>query len=437
MELSVHKKNDVFESLLIGAFFIYLVLGNTPRIVGIGSFHIVFPITEIILYILSVIYFIYRIRKINIYLLFCGAIFTASFFCGTLKTLDVVGMKEIASAFLYLVRLFMIGITGTVFGYLFAKRFSPDKLSFFYSKIFYVQLVLAVIIFLCFPHSADLWRFLKQYNIEFVGDPHVRRLIGTVFDPNFFGALLILPYTLALLKIINGKIVTYRTYLNYFVFQFAILMTLSRSALLGMFIVIILVAVVNIFLLLQDKRKTNIQLNIFPTFFLFIANFFFLAITYFGGFLNRLITRFLDIGYDPSAMHRLVSFQNAFQLLNDNYLAGIGYNYLQNYVHYTLGKQFDSSFLNIWVTLGIPFGVLFTVFFLVFIKKSLKYYKENDYLLYLTIFIFLFTSFWISFFNNLLFLPFYLIIICPLLFYGNYKNYSEEYARHTKNSDNC
>jgi hypothetical protein len=437
MELLEFKKLDFFDTLLLCAFSIYLILGNIPRVINIGTINIIFPITEIILYVLSSIYFISRIKKINVYLLLCGVIFAVSFFSGTLKALNVLSMKEIIAAFFYLVRLYMIGITVITFGYLFAKKFVLNKLFSFYSRIFYMQLIFAGLIFLCFPNSVNLWNFLKQYNIEFVGDPHVSRLIGTIFDPNFFGALLTFPYTLALLKIVNGNKVTYRIYLNYFIFQFAILMTSSRSALLGMFIVVILVAVANLILLFQKHPKKNISLNIFPTFFLFVTNFLFLAIAFFTGLLDRIITRFTSMVYDPSAIHRLLSFQNAFQLLNDNYLTGIGYNYLQNYKHFTLGRQFDASVLNIWVTLGIPLGMIFTIIFLIFVKKSLKYYKKNDYLLYLFISIFTFTSFLMSFFNNLLFLPFYLIIICPLFFYGNYRNCNEECTRHTGKNDYC
>jgi hypothetical protein len=88
-------------------------------------------------------------------------------------------------------------------------------------------LILSVILFVAFNHSANLWDLLATIGLRFQGDPHVGRFVSIYFDPNFYAGIAIIPLILSiyLYKITNHK----KYFVTAVLFICSIILTGSRS----------------------------------------------------------------------------------------------------------------------------------------------------------------------------------------------------------------
>ncbi|MBI3573084.1 MAG: O-antigen ligase family protein [Candidatus Kerfeldbacteria bacterium] len=173
-------------------------------------------------------------------------------------------------------------------------------------------------------------------------DPHVGRLLSTWFDPNFLGGYLAFLSTLSLAIALGKKPAEAKWWwLAVAVMTAAIVLTFSRSGYIA------LAAGVGLVTLLRSKAILFLMLMIFAAIILFVP---------------RVQERVIGIrSIDETAQLRLVSWQNALEVIHDHPVTGIGYNlykYVQvqyNFLNKTSehsASGSDSSLLTVWVTTG-------------------------------------------------------------------------------------
>lgn len=168
-------------------------------------------------------------------------------------------------------------------------------------------------------------------------DPHKFRLASTFFDPNFVGVYLVLIVSLLL----SQK----KKYTHVFViFVTSIFLTFSRSAWLALSIVVLIYGLF--------KNRLLILLFIFIAFSAYYA-------------VPRVQTRLTNTT-DPadSAHYRISSWKNSFNIVKDNPVLGVGYNFFRyvqldygfltyDTIYKHSGAGSDSSLLFVWATTGI------------------------------------------------------------------------------------
>lgn len=405
--------------ILTTIYVLYLILGNLPRfgnVFKLGGF----PVTELLLYGAGLVFFFALLAKGSFdahYLRILSAlgvisfIFLASWDIGVMFHGVELSWSEIMLALAYSLRLIGIGIVSISLGYLFFKTMPPGLIKIFFLRIAFAQMFLAIIIYVLFPHAEDLWAYLSQYGIVFKGDPHIRRLIGPMLDPNYFGNMLVYPILMSISKIIKTRISIPQVLVT-IIFLVGIILTVSRSSLLGLG--------VGILVLLWEGRKRLNKVAIAGG--ILIAGVLMLSLID-PGLINRFIERFLTLPTDLSAFHRFASFSDGIRYISQypNYIFGIGYNLIPAIAKdAAIVTAYDSSLINLFLSLGLPLGILTVIILIIFFAKSIRSIKNVDPILGMALSAWLWASIVMSFFNNLLFYPFYLLEIMPLLFYGGF-----------------
>lgn len=100
-------------------------------------------------------------------------------------------------------------------------------------------------------------------------------------------------------------------------------------------------------------------------------------------------------------------------------LVGLGYNFIPFVVDKEyIVTNFDASLLNLIIALGIPLSLVVFLCLTRWLLFSFKGLKLVNFTLYVSLSTYLIASIIMSFFNNLLFYPFYLLTVLPLLAYG-------------------
>lgn len=173
-------------------------------------------------------------------------------------------------------------------------------------------------------------------------DPHVGRLLSTWFDPNFLGGLFVL------LIAISVSIALYSPFrfarwwwIAAGIMAIATVLTFSRSAYVGLVVTLGIIGIV--------RSRVALFLGA-------------LAMISVIMFVPRVQERVIGIrSIDETAQLRLVSYRNAFTVIGDHPIIGVGYNlykYVQveyNFLEKTeehSASGSDSSLLTMWVTTG-------------------------------------------------------------------------------------
>jgi len=234
----------------------------------------------------------------------------------------------------------------------------------FYNLSIFIGLSFAFLGFLQFIFIPS-FEFMAKYG----WDPHINRLLSTFFDPNFAGGFLVLVLALILGRLFFSNNKAEKGIMFYFAIMLvvAIILTFSRSTYLA-FLVTILV-----FGLIKSWRTILIGgLAILIIFFT----------------VPRVQERVLGaVSLDITAKMRLESYKQAYEIIKDYPLTGVGYNTLRfvrpkykqvEDIHQHAAGGFDSSFLTIWATTGL-FGLLtYLWFYLIILKHSfLKIFNKN------------------------------------------------------------
>lgn len=165
-------------------------------------------------------------------------------------------------------------------------------------------------------------------------DPQGRRLVSTVLDPNYAGALLMLGILILGGKVAAGvKVPAWRVLL----LLTALLLTLSRSSFLALLVgstVLVAARGIPMRALKLGALATVLMLPVLPRIVAFAASF------------NKL-------SLDASALARLVAWGKALRVWNDNPLMGIGFN-TYGFVQRQYGWRVSGS-----STFGLDGGLLF------------------------------------------------------------------------------
>ncbi len=205
---------------------------------------------------------------------------------------------------------------------------------------------------------------------KFGWDPHQGRLLSTFLDPNFAGAFLVMCFALSFSQYFKNRVWNQEK-----VWWLAIstlflggaVLTLSRSALVALVVVfgwlawwwdvrlILFGGFATITLLVNDQRMWERVLGIFKI--------------------------------DETAMLRIQSWKDSWQIIADNFWWGIGYNAMSfeqvrrgiivdMNVHSAGGS--DSSYLTVWTTLGLVGLACWLLIFVFFLAQMIaRYIKEK------------------------------------------------------------
>lgn len=408
-----------YQQLVILVFLAYLVLGNIPRL-GTFSRFAGFPATELLLYVVVLLGYLSRHVRLPTPLILLSLTFFFSWSIGFLAH-NHAPVQEHAMAFLYCLRTVLILLVANYVGRALAQRFDYTGLKRLYIRLSMVQVTIAALIYIAFPSAVQLWYYLAQFGITFNGDPHIRRLMGSLFDPNFFGNLLVLPIIMVTVSVLYTK---HRwAYVYLLVFVVALLMTYSRSSALGLVISLIVLTAVIVLGTRISSSNTLKRVMYLGMALMVLAT---IVVASSPEILHRFSDRFANISRDHSAIARLTSLNQAIACLDSGAysLVGLGYNYIP-YVGQRLGflsgTGFDQSLLNLCISFGLPLTVLVVLFGSWWIWSALHNMRKEHPELYATLLALLPASLAMSFFNNLLFYPPYLISVLPLIAYGYWR----------------
>jgi len=198
-------------------------------------------------------------------------------------------------------------------------------------------------------------------------DPHQKRLVATILDPNYTGGILAIFVSIATsLYLFKNKII-YLLITIFFIF--VLFLTFSRSAYLALLISMFVVG------LIKSPKVILVIISVFILAFFSITQ-----------VKDRIMGAF---AVDDTASARIESWQKAIVIAKDNPFFGVGFNtYRFAQVKYNFftqedplgghsGAGSDSSFLFVAATTGI-FGLLFFVIFnLAIFKNFAQGSREN------------------------------------------------------------
>lgn len=304
----------------------------------------------------------------------------------------------------YPIRILLLIYTVHFIGYAYKKNgLSYDNLIDYILKLYVVLCIIGTFQYMFYPVAYDWYNmFWSIGTYKYPVDPHRYRMISTYMDPNFLAACLLTPFALALERFQQGK----KKYLVYLiVYAVSIVMTVSRSGILGLAIICIIML-----FKIQMNRKTLI-IN-FILILLMAA-----AVTLMLSRNTRIVDRILNISSDASAMARFNSWTYTIGMFRESPFIGIGYHMYEafarssHYFYSSVESGSDSSLILILVSSGIV-GTLFFFYFLVGSIRRLTRGKMNikrDGMVYVAV---IASAVVITNFNNLLFYVFWLL---PLL----------------------
>ncbi len=400
---------------ILAVFFVVMVIGNALRflpiskdLVAIGSVNT----TEMFFYLVSIVVLFLTpkyILRFPLEYLGIYACFLLSFLIASIRLQEVpfLPLSHNIRVLLYFLSTYVVGLT-------YYKLYHNDliKLLNFILKIFVINVIVAWVLYLVFPTAVHIWDILQGYGIMYDGDYNLNRLLGTTFDPNFFGNILIFPIMMSLFLIEKTEKKIY--FFTFLFFAFSIMFTVSRSSLLGLSIALVLYHLISLKMFITKfKIKKSLLFNLV----IFIAAIVGIIILS-PEQAERYFNRFFGISTDLSARHRYNDMMLAFDLLSDyeTLIRGIGFNFFRH-LKLTSLSTIDSSILTILVSLGVP---MFTVVIALFVKLF-KFIRPTDPLLlafYRQVFlIYLVASLVICNFNNLLFFVYWVFWVLPFISY--------------------
>ena len=396
--------------------FLYLVLGNALRVIPTAAGSDNFSAGEFGLYGLTVLCLIFH-RKLFFFNLRSFWPFALFLAISSLYGVYLNGFS--ASSLFYSVRLALLVASGLTAGYYLFSIFGRNLLGVLnYFLVTYLFVAsLALVIYVLFPDSRQLWAFLRNFGVEFFGDPHQRRLVSSYFDPNYYGAIAVLPFMLSML--VYQRVWRTRYLLLAALFAVSVVLTGSRSGVVTLATVIAVFAFSGIRHLFNKRRVRRVLLIVVPAALFVFA----LASPVYLGALTRTWSRIATVNSDASAQARFSSFGFGFELFAEQPVFGVGYNYLLDYAQEVRGlTSLDSSLQVILVNFGAV-GTLFIAGLVLWwgvtlwrrlsaAEHAFAFRCTRYFLLYLAVIV-AFTSQ----FNNVLFYQFWLFPVLALATY--------------------
>lgn len=279
--------------------------------------------------------------------------------------------------FLYWLRLAIYSLYGVYLSYELKKNQKFKKTIHQGIKI--------IIFFTIITTTVQYFLYPDLRNLFYLGwDPHLGRTFGVFFDTSIAAAIYGLIFLYSQNKIVK---------LIYLIF---LVLSFSRSAYLGFFIVFIYLIIKKIYRFNQFILKDFLSIIFVISFFVFLV---ILAPKPLGE--GAKLTRTYTI------ISRIKDYQEGFSLFIKKPLFGYGFNrlkYIRNLFYSNSGSSFSSSYITIATSSGI-IGIIGLIGLILYVWK--KYKQSRDLIIFIGI---------ISIFDNVILHPFIIFLLISLLF---------------------
>ena len=376
------RKPSILTFLVLFSCFLFFFAGNS---LNVTIFSIGIRLTEIILFIVSAFTFFYiktrhkiklfsHFLKDPISLLFIWIVFS-SFVSILLTLVGIYTFQSLLEGILYPIRLlffvFVVYIYKNYFDLLGIKH---SKIENIIIRAFLLTCLVGFVQYFLFPRARDFYYlFLKiGVNWYYGSDPHIGRMVGLYFDPNYFSSILIIPTAITIKNLFNEKDSSSRAkhLLFLIIFVASILLTKSRSGFLG------LIVLLPIQLIYTGIKKQNYPLIIV---FMIISLFTIIILP----FLNiSVVNRVLSGVSDPSAQSRFWKWKIGIDAFASSPVLGIGFNMSKAYyetVNYSIvGTGNDSSLIQVLMCSG-TIGIIIFLFYLFNLFRNNKINPEYKF----------------------------------------------------------
>lgn len=318
-------------------------------------------------------------------------------------------LKNVIYAILYSLRIiFIVYSFNIIINGLKKYNVTGKKVFDFIIKLYFVVCIIGIIQLIFFPKAYDWYQIFQNIGNYFPNpDFHIGRLLSTYFDPNYLSVCLLIPLSLSLSYWLNNNGKKYLFCFLFFVIT--ILLTVSRSGLLGAMICILVLTLKNLFNN-NNEKKVIINKKVLMIYFISIIGLIFLILLD-----SRIIDRIFNSMNDPSTFFRFESWTKTWKIIVNNMFIGIGYNAIGFYNNSGMGNLstsfgVDSSLLLIFVTMGIVGLIYFAVKVTIrlFILNNQKNIISNSLIAIIV------SSLILCNFNNLLFYTLWLVPISVL-----------------------
>ncbi len=418
--------------VLFGCFivvFIYLFLGNVPRFVSFPGLRDNILITEFLLYltVFPVLFFNREIFSKIKPVFIIAALILISFLWGMINF----GFQIVP--FMYACRLIMMIFCSVAVGYALFKELSLKKIMDFFSLAFFLGFIIGIIFFITFPDSRDLWDWIANLGVTFVGDPHQSRFVSVFLDPNFYSVIIFMPI------LASAFLLTKRFNVKHLIFilcfLISVILTISRSGIGILFFMLIFLVLQNLKQIFGFIKNHKSSLWVIAGGVLVIVLLSVLLFPYVERIFHRVVTTSFA---DGSTRYRLFRFDISLSYIFDRPILGLGYNYYSTLYPMQLSSV-DSSLLSMMLNFGIPItgGFIFSfVYWQLKVSDLLKRYcRDTAVLKFFGQFVF---YIWVVFlfasqFNDVLFYQFWLI---PALILGSYFYFYSVSLKEKSGADN-
>lgn len=424
--LQVNRISKKKSLLLVGVFYIqifsYIVLSNAFTI----NFGDRFPIKlseffSIITILIAFFIFIVSNKRISfkrnsqkwiyVWLIY---VFFLDIICIAINKYSI---SDSIYGFLYVIRIIHLLILVKSLHFIMKSQGIKIKSIIKFIKIcYFIVVIIGIVQYIFYPIAFDWYDVFYKFGFYWpTPDPHHDRMLSTYLDPNYLASCLIIPISICMAEFLNIKRkskhnnnLKVKLAFEILIFIVAILLTKSRSGIVGLGILCIVYA-----FLYGIKRKISIPMLIF----VFVSLF---TIAYLLLFSNiTVFERIRNFSSDPSATHRFDSWKISLEYFKNSHYLGIGYNMLGAY-KVNIGEEIgnaanygmDSSILFMLVTTGI-------IGLLIFLCGIIKILKRKPSIMNNSFKMILISSIAMSFFNNLLF---NIIWLFPVLLLGTLLN---------------
>lgn len=404
-----------YQKIIFLALISFLLLGNVVRLLPIKASFGNLNLMEPIVYAVCIPYGLARTGRLikSKLLAAVAALICCSFLIGLVKWgFDVI-------AFSYAIRLLLQIISSAALGIALAESrgMSTLRLMQVIVAMYGALSLISLIILIAFPDSQLLWAILSSEGVDFIGDPHVGRLVSTYFDPNFFAAIIVFPLMIGFL--LYAKTKSKFILLNVCLMASALALTYSRS---GISLLVLLIGGSLLYKRVLFPVGGRQLLKIAAALLFVGLLISFTSVTTGANIFERLQDRFFAVENDASALARLESFNIGNDLIAKEPLLGFGYNYGLEAASKIRGIGLDSSVQTIILNFGaIPalFMLAVMVINLININGFVRRRSDRNFRalwVLLNVYIFL-AIFWAGNFNEIVFYPFWVVPVFILLFY--------------------
>lgn len=359
-----------YQNLILFLFGAFLIAGQFFRLIRVPVIPSSFSLLEALLYLFVLPIYLSKLRKSFFFIAITVFSTTYGSFLHGFDSISV----------FYAIKLSFMIMAGVVIGEILHQRYGLEECLDFFLRTFTVLLLIGGVIFFVFPKAHLFFAYIENFGIRFYGDPHERRFISPLFDPNYYAAVACLPLILSWIR---------KKYLLSFFFLLSILLTFSRSGIATCFVLLLF-------------RGKNLPLFILGV--LFGTIFFYEEIASFWG-------RIVHIAADESALARLDTFKTGAAFFLRHPFFGVGYHYSSPLFFAEFGRLAPDS--SILITL-IDFGLIPTLFFLFCaFFWSIRKLQSSSLFNWLYAYLIL-CIFFTSQFNNLLYYQYWLIPMIAL-----------------------